>query len=79
MKHDFNPQCITYSQMNMIFNSRIYYRRLMTWTRAFLISKYYGSAQLKNYSADYIWNHWISEICLRSFTAVNIRTNTANT
>jgi hypothetical protein len=28
--------------MNMIFNSRIYYRRLLTWTRAFLISKYYG-------------------------------------
>jgi len=42
MKNNFNPQCITYSQMNMIFNARIYYKRLMTWTREFLISKYYG-------------------------------------
>ena len=39
---NFNPQCITYSQMNMIFNARIYYRRLTTWTRAYLISRYFG-------------------------------------
>ncbi|HYE67837.1 MAG TPA: hypothetical protein VEA58_04450 [Anaerovoracaceae bacterium] len=41
-KHDFNPQCITYSQMNMIFNARIYYRRLTTWTIAYIISRYTG-------------------------------------
>ena len=39
---NFNPQCITYSQMNLIFNARIYYRRLTTWTRAYLISRYFG-------------------------------------
>ena len=38
----FNPECITYSQMNLIFNARIYYRRLTTWTRAFIFSKYFG-------------------------------------
>ncbi|MBR0598194.1 hypothetical protein [Sinanaerobacter chloroacetimidivorans] len=42
VKKDFDPQCITYSQMNLIFNARIYYRRLTTWTRAFLISRYFG-------------------------------------
>lgn len=41
-KNDFDPQCITYSQMNMIFNARIYYRRLTTWTRTYLFSRYYG-------------------------------------
>jgi len=38
----FDPQCITYSQMNLIFNARFYYRRLTTWTRAYLLSRYYG-------------------------------------
>ena len=38
----FNPQCITYSQMNLIFNARVYYRRLTTWTRAYINSIYYG-------------------------------------
>ena len=42
IKNGFDPQCITYSQMNLIFNSRIYYRRLTTWTRAFLLSQYFG-------------------------------------
>jgi hypothetical protein len=28
--------------MNMIFNARIYYRRLTTWTRAYLIGRYFG-------------------------------------
>lgn len=42
MEKNFDPQCITYSQMNLIFNARIYYRRLTTWTRAYLISRYYG-------------------------------------
>lgn len=39
---NFNPECITYSQMNLIFNSRIYYRRLTTWTRAYLLSRHFG-------------------------------------
>ena len=38
----FDPQCITYSQMNLIFNARYYYRRLSTWTTAYLMSRYYG-------------------------------------
>ncbi|HYE68015.1 MAG TPA: hypothetical protein VEA58_05345 [Anaerovoracaceae bacterium] len=42
MKRDFNPQCITYSQMNLIFNIRIAWRRLTTWTRAYIISRYVG-------------------------------------
>lgn len=37
----FDPQCITYSQMNMIFNSRIYYQRLTAWTRTYLIGRYF--------------------------------------
>jgi hypothetical protein len=41
-ENNFDPQCITYSQMNMIFNARIYYRRLTNWTRAYIISRYYG-------------------------------------
>ncbi len=40
--NQFNPQCITYSQMNLIFNARIYYRRLRTWTRAYILSRYFG-------------------------------------
>jgi hypothetical protein len=28
--------------MNMIFNARLYYRRLTAWTRAYLMSRYYG-------------------------------------
>lgn len=39
---EFNPECITYSQMNLIFNARIYYRRLTTWTRAYIFSRYFG-------------------------------------
>jgi hypothetical protein len=38
----FDPQCITYSQMNLIFNARFYYRRLTTWTKAYLLSRYFG-------------------------------------
>lgn len=38
----FDPQCITYSQMNLIFNARFYYRRLTTWIRAYLMSRYFG-------------------------------------
>lgn len=40
--NSFDPQCITYSQMNLIFNSRIYYLRLAAWTRAYLLSRYFG-------------------------------------
>lgn len=42
MKNDFNPQCLTFSQMNLIFNARIYYRRLTTWTRAYVLARYFG-------------------------------------
>lgn len=42
MKNSFDPQCITYSQMNLIFNVRIAWRRLTTWTRAYIISRYLG-------------------------------------
>lgn len=41
-KKTFDPQCITLSQMNMIFNTRTYYRRLTTWINEYLISRYYG-------------------------------------
>jgi hypothetical protein len=51
-KHDFDPQCITYSQMNLIFNARIYYRRLTTWTRAYIISRYLGIG-----SAEELFGH----------------------
>ena len=35
-------QCITYSQMNLIFNARNLWRELATWTRSLLISKTMG-------------------------------------
>ena len=38
----FNEQCITFSQMNLIYNSRFIWRALSTWTRAYLISRYLG-------------------------------------
>ena len=41
-KNDFDPNCITQSQMNMIHNSRIYYRRLTTWFWTYLFSRYWG-------------------------------------
>jgi len=40
--NDFNPECITYSQINMIFNARIYYRRLMNLTRSYMRNRYYS-------------------------------------
>lgn len=39
-KSDFNPDCITVSQMKMIFNARMYYRRLTAWARAYILSRY---------------------------------------
>lgn len=41
-RNDFNPECITYSQMNMIFNVRIFYRRLMNLTRSYMRNRYYN-------------------------------------
>lgn len=41
-KNKFNEQCITYGQMNMIFNSRIFWRRFTTWIRVYIISRYMG-------------------------------------
>lgn len=38
----FNEQCITFSQMNLIYNSRFIWRVLSTWTRAYLINRYLG-------------------------------------
>src|SRR5690554_4728290 len=38
----FNPECITFSQMNLLFNARIYFRRLTIWVWAYIISRYYG-------------------------------------
>ncbi len=42
MKKSFNEQCITYSQMSLIFNMRLFWRRLTTWTRIYIISRYLG-------------------------------------
>ncbi len=42
MISNFDPQCITYSQMNLIFNTRLFYRRLTIWTREYIVSRYLG-------------------------------------
>lgn len=42
MKGQFNEQCITYSQMRLIFNSRMFWRRLTTWIRIYILSRYLG-------------------------------------
>lgn len=42
MKSEFNEQCITESQMSLIFNMRIFWRRLTIWTRIYIISRYLG-------------------------------------
>ncbi|MDD3168209.1 MAG: hypothetical protein PHC91_01940 [Eubacteriales bacterium] len=42
MKSKFNEQCITPSQMSLIFNMRIVWRRLTIWTRIYIISRYLG-------------------------------------
>ena len=41
-KNSFNEQCITFSQMNMISNSRLFWRRFTTWIRVYIISRYIG-------------------------------------
>lgn len=43
MKSKFNEQCITYSQMSLIFNMRLFWRRLTIWTRIYIISRYLGT------------------------------------
>lgn len=42
MKKIFDEQCITYSQVNLISNVRIFWRRLTIWTRIYIISRYLG-------------------------------------
>lgn len=43
MEEKYSPdQCITYSEMNLIFNARNLWRELATWTRSLLISKAMG-------------------------------------
>lgn len=41
-KNKFNENCITYNQANLIFNSRIFWRRFTTWVRVYIISRYRG-------------------------------------
>lgn len=41
-KSDFDPQCITYSQMNLIYNTQMYYVRLTIWIRAYINSRFLG-------------------------------------
>lgn len=42
MKSNFNEQCITRSQMSLIFNMRIFWRRHAIWSRIYIISRYLG-------------------------------------
>lgn len=39
---NFNEQCITLGQMNLINNSRYIWRTISTWSRAYLISRFLG-------------------------------------
>jgi hypothetical protein len=41
-KHAFDPQCLTHFQMNLIFNARIFWRRLTIWTVNYILSRYEG-------------------------------------
>lgn len=41
-KNDFDPQCITYSQMDMIFYARLYYRRILALTSSYMRNRYYN-------------------------------------
>jgi hypothetical protein len=42
MKKAFDPNCITFSQMHMIFNSRLFRRYQAVWTRVYITSRYEG-------------------------------------
>jgi len=37
-----NEKCLTYSQMNLIFNARLFWRRFSLWIRIYLIDRYFG-------------------------------------
>ena len=37
-----NEKCLTYSQINLIFNARLFWRRFSLWIRIYLIDRYYG-------------------------------------
>lgn len=39
-KKVFDPQCLTYFQMNLIFNTRIFWRRLTIWFINYILSRY---------------------------------------
>lgn len=41
-KSDFDPDCLTFNQMKLIFNARMYYKRLTAWARAYILSRYFG-------------------------------------
>lgn len=40
--NNFNEKCLTYSQINLIFNARIFWRRFSLWVRIYLIDRYFG-------------------------------------
>lgn len=42
MKQQLNEPCFTRSQMNLIFNMRIFWRRLAIWSRIYITSRYLG-------------------------------------
>lgn len=37
-----NEECLTYSQINLIFNTRLFWRRFSLWVRIYLIDRYFG-------------------------------------
>ncbi len=41
-KNSFNEQCITPGQIDLISNARIFFRRYITWLRAYILSRYAG-------------------------------------
>jgi hypothetical protein len=41
-ENNSNEKCLTYSQMNLIFNARLFWRRFSLWIRIYLIDRYYG-------------------------------------
>ena len=40
--NNFDEQCITYSQMSIINNARLFFIKLSAWFRIYIISRYYG-------------------------------------
>ena len=42
MEIKLKENCITLSQVNLIFNSRIFWRRFTTWVRVYIISRFAG-------------------------------------